>query len=33
MKIIRSIWNFLVAWGVAWAEYRNGQGMRFNRYI
>lgn len=33
MKTIKSIWNFLVEWGVSWAEYRTGQGIKYNRYI
>jgi hypothetical protein len=33
MKMLQSVWDFLVEWGVAWAEYRNGQTDRFNGYI
>lgn len=35
MKIVKRVWNFLVAWGESMEAYRktHHRGSNFNRYI
>lgn len=33
MKLLKTAWDFLVAWGETMQAYRKSQGREFNRYI
>lgn len=33
MKILKSIWNFMCAWGEGWVEYRRSQAVRHSGWL